>query len=140
VLVWVLFLALQAMYLSFYVGALANLGEVRELVGFLPASDAVFAVIVGSAALCIPVRVFLGCAVLFRPPGFRGRFLRVWWELLMADVLWALSPFLLLHHISFGLALACVAVLVYAPFAQRSLVLMGAGSSGEKAVATAGKE
>jgi hypothetical protein len=42
-------------------------------------------------------------------------------------VLWALSPFLLLHHINFGLALACVALLVYSPFAQRSLVLMGAG-------------
>jgi cholera toxin transcriptional activator len=81
------------------------------------------------------VRVFLSCAVLFRAPGFRGRFLRVWWGLLVADVLWALSPFLLLHHISFGLALACVAVLVYSPFAQRSLVLMGAGWRGEKAVA-----
>ena len=43
------------------------------------------------------------------------------------DVLWALSPFLLLHHINFGLALACTALLVYSPFAQRSLILMGAG-------------
>ncbi len=125
-LVRVLFALLQAMYLSFYVGALANLGEVRELVGFLPGSDLVFAVVVGSAALLIPVRVFLVCAVLFRAPGFQGRFLRLWWGLLGADVVWAVSPFLLLHHISFGLALACVAVLVYSPFAQRSLVLMGA--------------
>jgi len=28
---------------------------------------------------------------------------------------------------SFGLALACTTLLVYSPFAQRSLVLMGAG-------------
>jgi cholera toxin transcriptional activator len=35
--------------------------------------------------------------------------------------------FLLLHHIDFGLALACTTLLVYSPFAQRSLVLMGAG-------------
>jgi hypothetical protein len=32
-----------------------------------------------------------------------------------------------LHHINFGLALACTTLLVYSPFAQRSLVLMGAG-------------
>jgi hypothetical protein len=42
-------------------------------------------------------------------------------------VLWSLSPFLLLHHINFGLALSCTTLLVYSPFAQRSLVLMGAG-------------
>lgn len=127
-LVRVLFALLQAMYLGFYVGALANLGEVRELLGFVPGSDTVFVVVVSTAALLIPVRVFLFCAVLFRAPGFRGRFLRLWWGLVLADVLWAVSPFLLLHHISFGLALACVAVLVYSPFAQRSLVLMGAAS------------
>jgi len=45
---------------------------------------------------------------------------------LLADVLWALSPLLLLHHINTGLALACMALLAYSPFAQRSLVLMGA--------------
>jgi hypothetical protein len=74
----------------------------------------------------IPVRAFLFCAVLFHAPGFRGKFLKLWPFLLMLDVLWALSPFLLLHHINYGLALACMALLVYSPFAQRSLILMGA--------------
>jgi len=41
-------------------------------------------------------------------------------------VLWSLAPFLLLHHINFGLALACATLLVYSPFAQRALILMGA--------------
>ena len=45
--------------------------------------------------------------------------------LLIFDLLWSLSPFLLLHHINFGLALSCTVLLVYSPFAQRSLVLMG---------------
>ena len=40
------------------------------------------------------------------------------------DLLWALSPFLLIHHVSLGLALGMTAALVYLPFAQRSLVLM----------------
>ena len=57
----------------------------------------------------------------------RGKFLKLWPGPAVADVLWALSPFLLLHHINIGLALACMALLVYSPFAQRSLVLMGAG-------------
>ena len=57
----------------------------------------------------------------------RDKFLKMWPWLLIADVLWALSPFLLLHHINTGIALACMALLVYSPFAQRSLVLMGAG-------------
>jgi hypothetical protein len=75
------------------------------------------------------VRAFILCAVLFRAPGFRAKFLKLWALLLVADVLWALSPFLLLHHINFGLAIACTALLVYSPFVQRSLVLMGAGSA-----------
>jgi hypothetical protein len=59
----------------------------------------------------------------------RGKFLKLWPFLLVLDVLWALSPFLLLHHINYGLALACMALLVYSPFAQRSLILMGAGEA-----------
>jgi cholera toxin transcriptional activator len=56
--------------------------------------------------------------------------LKIWPVLLLFDEFWALSPFLLLHHINFGLALACTTLLVYSPFAQRSLVLMGASKPG----------
>jgi DNA-binding winged helix-turn-helix (wHTH) protein len=122
-----LFLLLQAMYLGFYVGALANLAEIRELMAPLPHSSQILAVLIVTAAVLIPVRAFLLCAVVFRAPGMRGKFLKLWPFLLVQDVLWALSPFLLLHHINYGLALACMALLVYSPFAQRSLVLMGAG-------------
>jgi cholera toxin transcriptional activator len=37
-----------------------------------------------------------------------------------------MSPALLLHHINVGLAIACMPLLVYSPFAQRALMLMGA--------------
>lgn len=126
-LVRALFLLLQAMYLGFYVGALANLGEIRELFAALPHATAVLAILIVTAAVLIPVRAFLLCAVLFRAPGVRSKFLKLWPFLLPLDVLWALSPFLLLHHINGGLAVACMALLVYSPFAQRSLILMGAG-------------
>ena len=121
-----LFVLLQVMYVAFYVGALANLGEIHELLSALSYARAAFLVIVGTAALLIPVRVFLVCMVLFRAPRAREKFLRLWPGLVVVDLVWALSPALLLHHINLGLAIAAMTLLVYSPFAQRALVLMGA--------------
>jgi cholera toxin transcriptional activator len=123
-----IFILFQGMYLAFYVGALANLAEIRDLLTPLPNAGFVFRLLIVTAAILIPVRAFVLCAVLFRAPAVRKKILKLWPFLLLFDVLWSLSPFLLLHHINFGLALACMALLVYSPFAQRSLVLMGAGS------------
>lgn len=128
-LVRLLLALLQGMYLGFYIGALANLGEIEELVAVLPRALPVVTVLIVTAAVLIPVRVFLLTALVFEAPGLRGKFLRLWPGLLPLDVLWALAPFLLLHHISFGLALACATLLVYSPFAQRGLVLMGSARS-----------
>jgi hypothetical protein len=122
-----LFVLLQLMYLGFYVGALANLAEIEELFSALSKPTLAITILIVTAGILIPVRAFVLTAVLFHAPGVRDKFLRIWPFLLPLDELWALSPFLLLHHINFGLALACTAPLVYSPFAQRSLVLMGAG-------------
>jgi cholera toxin transcriptional activator len=122
-----LFVLLQVMYLGFYVGALANLAEINELFSPLPYATQAFTLMIVTAAVLIPVRIFLLCAVLFHAPGMREKFLKLWRFLLPLDVLWALAPFLLQHHINYGLALACMTPLVYSPFAQRSLILMGAG-------------
>jgi DNA-binding winged helix-turn-helix (wHTH) protein len=124
-----LFILFQLMYLGFYVGALANLAEIDGLLSLLPMSSSVFHLLIVCAAVLIPARAFVLCAALFHAPGFRGKFLKLWPFLLVFDELWSLSPFLLLHHINFGLALACTTLLVYSPFAQRSLVLMGVGST-----------
>jgi DNA-binding winged helix-turn-helix (wHTH) protein len=121
-----LFVLLQAMYVGFYVGALANLGEIGQLLSALSYARIAFLVIVASAAVLIPVRVFLVCVVLFKAPRAREKFSRLWPGLLVMDLLWALSPALLLHHINLGLAIAAMTLLVYSPFAQRALVLMGA--------------
>ena len=126
-MVQTLFVLLQVMYVGFYVGALANLPEIHELFSPLPYAMQTFALMIVTAALLIPVRIFLLCAVLFHAPGMQEKFLKIWWFLLPLDVLWSLAPFLLLHHLSYGLALACMTPLVYSPFAQRSLILMGAG-------------
>ncbi len=122
-----LFILLQLMYVGFYVGALANLAEIEDLLSVLPRATQVLMVLIVTAGILIPVRAFVLCAVLFHAPRIREKFLKLWRLLLPLDVLWSLSPFLLLHHINFGLALSCTALLVYSPFAQRALVLMGAG-------------
>jgi len=122
-----LFVLLQVMYVSFYVGALANLAEIDELMSVLPHANIVFHLMEVSAAMLIAVRMFLLCAALFHAPGFREKFLKLWPFLLLVDVVWSLAPFLLLHHINVGMAVACTALLVYSPFAQRALLLMGAG-------------
>ncbi len=127
-----LFILLQLMYLAFYVGALANLPEIENLFSVLDHPVGTLAVLIVTAALLIPVRTFLLTAVLFRPPRLRARYLQLWPFLLPFDILWSLAPFLLLHHINAGLALACLAPLVYSPFAQRALVLMGAGEVRQK--------
>lgn len=128
IVVQTLFILLQLMYIGFYVGALANLAEISEILSRLTLATEMFIAIVVTAALLIPVRAFLITAVLFHAPGFQTKFLKIWPVLLLLDLVWSLAPFLLIHHINFGLALACTALLVYSPFAQRSLVLMGAGA------------
>jgi len=124
-----LFVLLQFMYLGFYIGALANLAEIEEILMPLPRAAQALTILIVTAAILIPVRAFVLSATLFRAPKADQKFLKLWPFLLVLDELWSLSPFLLLHHINFGLALACTTLLVYSPFAQRSLVLMGAAGS-----------
>jgi DNA-binding winged helix-turn-helix (wHTH) protein len=135
-LVQTLFVLLQLMYMGFYVGALANLGEIEDLLSALPFPALALNMLIVTAGILIPVRAFVLSAVLFRAPRAGEKFLKIWPFLLALDELWALAPFLLLHHINFGLALACTALLVYSPFAQRSLVLMGVGRVNREVEAT----
>jgi cholera toxin transcriptional activator len=126
VLVRTLLLLTQAMYLGFYLGGLANIPEIEEIFAdarlFSPAILATL--LVTTAVVLIPVRLYLFTAVAFDFQQLPAKFRRLFPVLLSLDLLWALSPFLLIHHISVGLALGMTAALVYMPFAQRSLILM----------------
>ncbi len=126
-----LFVLLQVMYLAFYVGALTNLAEIDGFLSSLPFATVLFDGMIVTAAALIPVRAFLLCGVVFHAPRIRQKFVKIWGFLMPLDALWALSPFLL-HHINYGLALACTTLLVYSPFAQRSLILMGAGDADDR--------
>jgi hypothetical protein len=123
-----LFLLLQVMYFSFYVISLARLHVVVLILnGAHWRGTLAVPILVLAAVLGVPARLFLFTAVWFRAPGFRQSFLRIFPALFVFDELWALAPFLLTPWIGFGLAFGATAALLYVPFAQRSLVLMGAG-------------
>jgi cholera toxin transcriptional activator len=127
-----LLLLIETMYLAFYAGALANLAEIHEI--FLDANlfepSALMIVLITSAVILIPVRLFLVAAVAFDFPMLPSRFAKMFPALLILDLIWALSPFLLIHHVNAGVALGMSAALVYVPFAQRSLILMFARGRG----------
>jgi hypothetical protein len=114
------------MYLCFYIAALAQLPLVQELLertfGY-PAWAMTLLII--SAVIGLPVRLYLISGAAFNLSGLSHKFHKLFPVTLPLDELWALSPFLLTPQIGIGLALAATAALIYAPFAQRTLLLMG---------------
>lgn len=121
-----LLVLVQALYLSIYLMALANLREVFEILietSPLPARVSL-TLLIATATMLIPVRLYLTAAVSLGLPQLPAKFARMFPVLLVLDLLWALAPFLLIHHLPIGLSLGMSPALVYLPFAQRSLILM----------------
>jgi cholera toxin transcriptional activator len=85
----ILLLLVQALYLSFYLTTLANLREVDDI--FLEARllspRALMAVLVASATMLIPVRLFLIAAVAFDLRQLHSKFARMFPVLLLFDLL-----------------------------------------------------
>src|ERR1700688_2429638 len=109
----VLFLLIQIMYFSFYVTALARLSFVHELLEQTIAYPA------------WAMTLLIISAVAFDLSALTQKFHRLFPITFSLDELWALSPFLLTPQIGVGAALAVTAALIYVPFAQRTLLLMG---------------
>ena len=121
-----LFALVQVMYLSFYIASLARISKVETILAesrIAPA--AVFIVLIVSAACGIPTRLYLLSAVALNYRGINSKFQKLFPLILVFDGLWALAPFLLVEQIGMGLAIGSTAALLYVPFAQRSLLLMG---------------
>ncbi len=121
-----LFGLIQIMYLIFYVVCLAKLHVVEDLSErFLGGRGWVLIVLVMvSAVLGIPTRLYLGTAVGFDYRGLGRNFRRIFPFVLLLDELWALSPFFVSHKIGIGLAFAATAALLYLPFSERTLIRM----------------
>jgi cholera toxin transcriptional activator len=119
-----LFLLLQTMYLIFYLVALARLGRIQDLLEQFSYARWAIVMLVVSASVGIPVRLYLISLTAFDLVGMAAKFNRLFVAILILDGLWAVAPFLLVPQIGIGLALASTAALVYAPFAQRTLLLI----------------
>jgi cholera toxin transcriptional activator len=125
-----LFSLIQVMYFCFYVISLANLHRVEAFIfRELQHPQWIFVPLLVTASIGIPVRLYLLSASLFGYRGLASRFLKLFPALFLLDELWALAPFLAIDQIGAGLALAVTAALLYLPFSQRSLLLMGEGNS-----------
>lgn len=127
-----LFLITQAGYLAIYVAVLYKAEAVEEVLAALfPGPHA--AVYVGTlvAAMCgIAVRLYLLSAVGLNHPAAAAKFRRLFVVLFFFDVLWALSPLLLIRKLGIGPALGSVAALAYLPFSQRTLLETAYGREG----------
>jgi DNA-binding winged helix-turn-helix (wHTH) protein len=127
--VQVLFSLIQVMYLCFYVISLALLQWVEPLLSqAVPHPKWLLALLIVTALVGIPIRLYLLSAAILGYRGLPVKFLRLFPFVLPLDELWALAPFLLVDEIGIGLALAATAALLYLPFSQRSLMLMGDSS------------
>ena len=120
-----LFGLVQLMYLIFYVSALFRLSAIDRITGtFLPGWEArvIFAAVLVTAGVGIPLRCYLISAVAFDHQGLGEKFQRMFPVILALDQLWAVAPFLLAEKIGFGAAFAATAALLYVPFSERTLV------------------
>ena len=121
-----LFALAQVMYLILYVVALWHFGGIEREAGRFSAGHGFsFAIaVLVLAAAGIPVRFFLLFAAGFDYALLGAKFRRMFPAILVLDVVWALTPFLLADHIGVGLAFAATAALIYLPFGERTLVQM----------------
>jgi DNA-binding winged helix-turn-helix (wHTH) protein len=123
-----LFAMLQGMYVVFYVIALWRLDEagwrMERYLG-ISARTVIITVMI-SAAVGLALRLFTLSQVALRYRWLGRNFRRIFPFVLIVDIVWAFSPFFLIHLIGIGLAFAASAALVYSPFAQRVLATLAA--------------
>jgi cholera toxin transcriptional activator len=119
-----LFGGIQVMYLIFYVEALVHWEGIDNISWLGVGPEIVLIVVLVTAAVGIPVRLYLLSAVAFDYSRLGEKFHKIFLGVFVLDQLWAISPFLVLKQIGYGAAFAATAALLYVPFAQRTLVRM----------------
>jgi cholera toxin transcriptional activator len=125
-----LFSLIQAMYFTFYVLSLANAHRIETFLSRELQHPAwIFVPLLVTASVGIPIRLYLLTASIFGYKGLTSRFLKLFPALFILDEIWGLAPFLTIDQVGTGLALAATAALLYVPFSQRSLLLMGESNS-----------
>lgn len=121
-----LFALAQIMYLIFYLCALFRLDQLDKSVhlAWHSVGTAMFVTYLVTALIGVVVRLYLLTATAFDYHLLGQKYRVLFPALLLLDMLWALSPFLIADRIGLGLALGATAALIYMPFAQRVLMRM----------------
>ncbi len=117
----------QVMYLVFYVLALVRFEELGSAVerNLVPLHvPTITSLVLLTAAMGIPLRLYLLSGVSFDHARLGEKFLRIFPAVLLLDLLWALAPFLVIQEIGIGGAVAATAALLYVPFGERTLIRM----------------
>jgi cholera toxin transcriptional activator len=123
-LVRALFALAQIMYFIFYVEALFHWRAVDRIEVFNIGAPLVPVIAIVTAAIGIPLRLYLLSAVGFDHQQLGVKFHKIFLGVLFLDLLWAIAPFLIVEKIGFGPAFGSTAALLYVPFAERTLVRM----------------
>ncbi|HYN15770.1 MAG TPA: winged helix-turn-helix domain-containing protein [Terriglobales bacterium] len=122
----VLFGLIQVMYLCFYLISLGKLGSIERIVEpMISRPHWILALVLVTAVVGIPTRLYLLAGVAFDSRSLHHKFRKLFPFIFPLDELWALAPFLAAHQLGLGLAFAATAALLYLPFSQRTLMLMG---------------
>jgi cholera toxin transcriptional activator len=121
-----LFALIQVMYLCFYLISLGKLGSIERVVQpMVSRTYLILALVLLTAVVGIPTRLFLLAGVGFDSKSLHQNFTKLFPFILPLDELWALAPFLAVQQLGIGMAFAATAALLFVPFAQRTLMLMG---------------
>ena len=121
-----LFTLAQVMYLIFYLSALFRLDRLENstYIVWQRAGRVMFWTYLATALVGIVMRLYLMTATAFDYHLLGEKYKILFPVLLVLDMLWALSPFLIFDRIGLGFALGSAAALIYMPFAQRVLMKM----------------
>ena len=113
----IMFIGVQAIYLTVYGLALVHMGDVASVMGEAGIGWLAAPLLIGAAG-SIPVRLYLIFTVGLGHPAAGMKYRRMLPYLMPWDWIWAASPFLALHKFGPEWALVLSAILVYPPISQ----------------------
>jgi predicted Ser/Thr protein kinase len=116
-----LFLAMQAGYLVLYGAAFYHFQEISRLLSLAGNLDWVEVLILVTAFVGTPVRLYLLSAVAADYPEIGAKFRVIFPAVLALDFVWSFMPLFLAPRIG-ALALLCIPAMLYLPFTQRRLL------------------
>ncbi len=134
-----LFMLVQLGYLMMYGAALYKFHDVLRVSSQVYGSLLLGVLLLCTAALGTPVRIYCFTALAFDYEHIGKQFCALFPAILVLDAVWAATPLLFLGQLQ-GLVLLCAAALAFLPLSQRTLLYEAYGRQGGRSSAVRGKE